>query len=121
MRKVLIFLALIFAAPAAFAVNLSWEPPILNVDNSPLLDLTGYQIYSWIASSGGNPVLLKTIGIGVSVQLNGLPPGNNCFYLRAFNSAGAMSDPSGTACALVAGPVIQKSKPKAPTSVVAKP
>lgn len=68
------------------AVTLSWTPPTLNSNNTPLANLAGYHIYY-----GASPAMLTTVttveGAGNTNQVIGnLQPGTWYFAVAAFNS-----------------------------------
>lgn len=116
MRK-LIFALLATFAPLAHATTLNWVAPTQNTNGTPLTDLAGYQIFQWLA--GQSPVLLASVGLVTTYTPVGLPPGTNCFFLRAVNAAGKTSPISNTTCTTVAAP--PAPTPNAPTGVQAAP
>lgn len=76
---------------ATGSAALSWQPPTLNVDGSPLTNLAGYRVY-WGTSPGSYPssVTLNNPGITTYV-VNNLISGTYYFVVTAFNAIGAES------------------------------
>ena len=75
--------------------TLSWVPPTLNTDGTPLTDLAGFNAYEVV---GGTPVLVShmTQANYVSLPIINLQPGVHSFYLTAYNLGGLESPPSNT-------------------------
>ena len=69
----------------------SWTPPTLNTDESPLTELAGYRIY--YGNSPGNYDNSVTItGVGLtSYQVDGLAASDTYFVMTAYNTAGVES------------------------------
>ena len=84
-------------AVALGSATLSWTPPALNTDGTPLTDLAGYRIY--FGSSSGRyteTVTLNNPGLTTYVVEN-LLPGNWYFVSTAINAAGIESSYSNEA------------------------
>jgi len=79
------------------SATLTWTPPTLNTDGTPLTDLAGYRIY-WGASSGvyTDSVQLDNPGLTTYVVEN-LVPGDWYFVSTAINAAGVESSYSNEA------------------------
>ena len=87
-------------AVAVGNVTLSWTPPTLNTDGTPLNDLSGYVIYYGTAPDALDTTInLNNPGIS-SYVVEGLAGGTYYFAIASINSAGVESDPSGTAVAM---------------------
>lgn len=73
------------------SVTVRWVPPTENVDNSPLMDLAGFDIY-WGTQPGdlSKKVEVDTGGATTYVFDN-LPPATYYFAVAAFNSEGTQS------------------------------
>lgn len=72
--------------------TLSWMPPTLNTDGSPLTDLAGYRIY--YGNQPGNyhsSILVDNPGLTIYVVEN-LRPNTYYFVMTAINSRGVESD-----------------------------
>lgn len=78
------------------SVTLSWLPPTLNEDGTPLNDLAGYRIYWGQAGNYGNSATIDNPGV-TSFVVDNLSPGTYEFVSTAFNSAGVESDYSNAA------------------------
>jgi hypothetical protein len=78
-------------AVASGSATLSWTPPTLNTDGSPLTNLAGYRVY-WGPAAGNYPnsVTLSNAGL-TSYVVSNLAPGTYHFVVAARNSAGAES------------------------------
>lgn len=74
------------------SATLSWLPPTLNTDGTPLMDLSGYRIY-WGTDSGNytNSVTIDNPGLTAYVVDN-LTAGSYYFVSTALNSAGVESN-----------------------------
>jgi hypothetical protein len=78
-------------AVATGSATLSWTPPTLNTDGSPLTNLSGYKIY-WGSALGTYPnsVTLSNPGL-TSYVVDNLVPGTYYFVATALNSVGVES------------------------------
>jgi Fibronectin type III domain len=85
------------AGTATNIAKLSWTPPTLNTDGSPLNDLAGYKVL--YGSSPGNYTheLAITDPSATSFTVTGLAPGTWYFAMKAVDTAGNESGPSGEA------------------------
>jgi Putative Ig domain len=77
------------------AVTITWLPPAVNDDGTPLTDLAGYFIYY-----GTDPNSLENVraihNMGISSHvIDGLVPGQWHFAIKSYNTAGIESDLSG--------------------------
>jgi hypothetical protein len=83
-------------------VTLSWAAPTENTDESPLLDLAGYEIH-WGPQSGtySNSVAIANPGIA-SYVIDNLASGTHYFAMKAVNSRGEVSNFSNEAMATIA-------------------
>jgi hypothetical protein len=78
-------------AVASGSATLSWTPPTLNTDGSPLTNLAGYRVY-WGPAAGNYPNSLTLNNAGLtSYVVSNLAPGTYHFVVAARNSAGAES------------------------------
>lgn len=77
--------------------KLSWTPPTLNSDGTPLADLAGYKVL--YGTSPGNYTHETTISdpSATSFTVTGLAPGTWYFAVKSINAAGVESAPSGEA------------------------
>jgi hypothetical protein len=83
------------------AVTITWLPPVVNDDGTPLTDLAGYYIYYGTdANSLENVHTIRNMGISSHV-IDGLIPGQWYFAIKSFNTAGIESDMSGVIGAAV--------------------
>jgi len=78
-------------AVANGSATLSWTPPTMNTDGSPLTNLSGYKIY-WGTTLGTYPnsVTLSNAGL-TSYVVDNLVPGTWYFVATALNSGGVES------------------------------
>lgn len=74
------------------SVTLSWTAPTLNVDGTPLTDISGYRLY--FGSGTGNMTLLASVTdpTTTSRNLTGVASGTYYFSVAVVNSAGEASD-----------------------------
>jgi hypothetical protein len=80
------------AGPSSF--TLSWTPPTLNEDGSPLTDLSGYRIYYGTTSGQySEEVSLQSPGITTYV-IGNLAAGNYFLAMTSVNSGGMESRPT---------------------------
>jgi hypothetical protein len=88
-------------AIASGSVELSWVPPTVNSDGTPLTNLAGYKVY-WGTEPGeySNSVTINNPGL-VTYVLENLVPDTYYFVATAFNVEGAESDPSAEATGTV--------------------
>ena len=90
------------AAPTSASVMLSWTPPTMNTDGSPLTDLNGYVIYYGTSPDTLDMTIpLNNPGIS-SYLVEGLANTTYYFAIATVNSAGLESDLSNTAVPMVA-------------------
>ncbi len=76
------------------SVTLSWQPPTMRVDGSPLANLAGYRIrYGTSSGSYPNVVAIQNGGV-TSAVIGNLPPATYYFVVSAFDSMGLESDNS---------------------------
>lgn len=74
------------------AVTLTWTPPSLNIDDSVLDDLSGFNIY-WGAWPGDLTPQASVSGPGITSHfIDGLQPGLHYFALTAINALGVESE-----------------------------
>jgi hypothetical protein len=85
-----------FAGSESGSVTLNWQPPTENADGSPLMDLSGYNIYVGTSSSGyeNREIRLDNPGSTAYVVEN-LGSGTYYFAATAFNGSGIESSFSG--------------------------
>jgi len=78
------------------SVTLTWQPPTQNADGSPLMDLSGYNIYVGTQSNTYDyrEIRLDNPGLSAYVVEN-LEPGTYYIAATAFNSSGIESSYSG--------------------------
>lgn len=89
------------SAAALGSVTLTWTPPTLNTDGSPLNDLDGYVVYYGTAPDSMNtPVPINNPGLTTFVVGN-LPAATYYFTISSVNSLGVESSLSNTAMKLV--------------------
>jgi len=104
---------------------LTWTAPTQNTDGSALTNLAGFKVYRGASSPA--TTLDKTINspTTTSAQYVGLPIGQNCFAVGAFNAQGVESVPTATGCKTTTANVVKQSSvsltvnpvPKAPTNL----
>jgi len=88
-------------AVAQGSVLVTWEPPTENTDDSPLQDLTGFNIY-WGTDPAQDAGTVAVSGTGISAyRISGLAPGLYQFVTTAVNAQGVESDRSDPAMMLV--------------------
>lgn len=73
-----------------YSVELHWDPPTENVDESPLADLAGYRVYE--GSEPGHYDWVSDVGSSTMAKLESLPAGTYYFSVTAYDSAGNESD-----------------------------
>ncbi|HJR71855.1 MAG TPA: hypothetical protein VKA43_17555 [Gammaproteobacteria bacterium] len=82
------------------SVLVTWEAPTENTDDSPLVDLAGFNIYY-----GADPeptATVAVVGTGITAyRISGLSPGLYYFSTTALNSQGIESERSDAAAMLV--------------------
>ena len=79
------------------SATLSWTPPTLNEDGSPLTNLKGYRVYYGTSSSNLSTVLdIPTAGVATAVIEN-LSPATWYFALKAYNTSNVESSLSNIA------------------------
>lgn len=101
--------------PAVSIALLTWVPPTSNVDNTPLTDLTSYNLYQGSTSTNLTQVAsIKAPATAYSTAA--LAPGTYYFYLTAVDSAGLESAPSPIVSATIAPATA--AKPAAPTHLL---
>lgn len=85
--------------PATGTARVTWTPPTENTDRSPLTDLAG----NFITYGPTCEARTQTIEVGLvsSYVIERLAPGEYCFAVIAFNSAGNISAPSATVTKVV--------------------
>lgn len=94
--------------PTVATVTLTWTTPIQNTDNSPLTDLSGYNVYQGPSATG----LVKVGNITVpatTYTTSSLASGTYYFALTAVNAAGTESAQSP-----VVSTVLAPAPPKVP-------
>lgn len=73
-------------------VTLEWYPPILNTDDTPLMDLAGYRIrYGPDPENHSHEIDIPNPGI-TSYVIREVVSGTNFFVLSAYNAAGVESE-----------------------------
>jgi hypothetical protein len=79
------------------AATLTWQPPTLNTDGSPLSDLAAYKVY-WSTTRGTYPQTQSTrlSSASRSHTVSGLPRGTWYFVVTALNAQGLESPYSNT-------------------------
>ena len=98
---VLLSAGILIALPYQPKTTLTWEPPMTNIDGSPLTDLSGYKVY-WGAVSGtytGVKDVLNVTTVNIAQTMAITPKGNDCFVVTAYDVAGNESDYSNEVCA----------------------
>jgi hypothetical protein len=79
------------------SATLSWTPPTLNEDGSPLTNLKGYRVYYGTSSTNLGTVLdIPTAGVATAVVEN-LSPATWYFALKAYNTSNVESSLSNIA------------------------
>jgi hypothetical protein len=82
------------------SVLVTWEAPTENTDESPLLDLAGFNLYG-----GTDPATLAavaSVGTGITAyRISGLSPGVHYFSSTAVNAQGIESERSDVATMVV--------------------
>ena len=68
------------------SASLSWEKPTTNVDDSPITDLAGYQIY--FGTSSGNYTEVLNVADATEYTLNDVPPGIYFIAVTAYDTSG---------------------------------
>ena len=118
MKRFFIVLAVVFVlaamvVTAAADVTFSWDPPTTNVDNTPLTDLAGYNLY--YGTESGNYTDMVDVGCAVSCPeptgseeetytISGLSDGVVYYFaVTAYDTAGNESDYSNEVSKLIQG------------------
>ena len=76
---------------------ITWTAPTLNADNSPLLDLAGYNIYYGPATNDYSRGSID-VGLTTSYDTQALPSGWTCFVVTAYDTSGNESTYSNEVC-----------------------
>ena len=84
-------------SPTAGGVIITWTPPTLNIDGSPLTDLAGYKIY-YGPTNGDYTEGSVNVGLTASYDTNTLPSGYYCFVVVSYDFSGNESPYSGELC-----------------------
>lgn len=97
---VLVLGSAIWQAANAADVNVTWTPPTLNTDGSPLTTagISRYDVVYGLCLGGGLPAsttIQAAANTAVSATVTGLAPGSWCFAIRTVSSAGVFSALSG--------------------------
>lgn len=76
--------------------TITWTPPFLNDDGTPLVDLAGYKVYGSL--NGGAFGLLQTVAnsAATGTVVPGLAVGSWVFHVTAYDTEGFESVPSNT-------------------------
>jgi hypothetical protein len=78
------------------SASLSWQPPTMRTDGSPLTNLAGYRIrYGTSSGSYPNALVIQNAGVTSAVVEN-LPPATYYFVISAFDATGLESGFSAT-------------------------
>jgi len=86
---------------ATGSVTLTWTPPTMNTDGSPLTDLAAYKIYYGLTQGNyTNQIRIDNPGLS-SFVVDNLSPNTYFFVSTAINSAGIESDISNVASSIV--------------------
>ena len=79
------------------SATLSWTAPTKNTDGSPLLDLSGYEVF-WGPRSGEYPYSVEIPNAGVTTYVvENLPAGTHYFAVKALTDRGLASELSNEA------------------------
>ena len=81
------------------SISLVWDPPVDNVDGSPLTNLAGYKIY--YGTSFDNYKQSIDVGTATHTTIENLSSGYWCFAATSYNTAGNESDYSNQFCAYI--------------------
>jgi hypothetical protein len=84
-------------ADATHIAKLSWTPPTMNTDGTPLTTLAGYKVLYGNAPGNYTHELSITDPSATSFTVTGLAPGTWYFAMKAVDTAGNESAPSGEA------------------------
>jgi hypothetical protein len=88
----------IVVVPGALGTaTLSWLPPTLNEDGTPLIGLAGFKVYYGTDSASLNKLVTLNDASLVRYQITDLTPGTWFFGVAAFTTAGVESAISGLA------------------------
>lgn len=121
MKRLLLALSLFAGCASAATVTISWAPPVLNTDESPIPatgagSLTQYRVEygTCVGTAFGTRVgeVIRTAP-ATGTTLN-LQPGQTCVRVFAQNTYGVESDASNVATSVVLPP-----KPRPPTNATA--
>ena len=105
-------------------VTISWTPPTLNTDGSPLTDLAGFNVYR--GTSASNLTRVKSVGTAVTSTVDtGLASGTYIYSATAVNAASVESAKGNTSSTVVVGSSASQSAqavvqtiPNPPTGIV---
>ena len=62
--------------------TLSWDPPTINADGTPLTDLAGYKVH--YGTSSRNYTAVIDVGNVITYKVKGLKPGTYFFVVTAY-------------------------------------
>ncbi len=100
----LLFFFLLLSPALAAQVQLAWDAPTTNADNTPLTDLAGYKIYYGQASGSYDDVI--DVGNVTSFVVSGLVEGKTYYFAAtAYDFSGNESDFSNEVSFTIPGPV----------------
>ena len=91
MKYLAILFLLLPVSVFAYDATLTWTPPTLNDDGTPLVDLAGYIIYRGDESGVYVDSITLNDPTATSYVWTGLPAGSHYFVATAFNTAGTES------------------------------
>lgn len=70
---------------------LTWDAPTQHVDDTPLTDLAGYEIYCWSGEEGDVQSILISDPESTRLELESLPPGTYQCAIKAVSDQGVES------------------------------
>ena len=103
-------LSMLKDSEAAENINISWNSPVMNMDDSPLTDLSGYKIYYGIESN----VYTHSINVGnvTTYRANKFFAGNTYYFtVKAYDHIGNESPYSNEVSLTISSP---RKRPKPP-------
>lgn len=70
---------------SSHSATLTWDPPNINIDGTPLTDLAGYKIY--YGTTSGNYTEVKDVGNVITYKVGGLQPGTYYFAVTVYDNS----------------------------------
>lgn len=97
--------ALLCTWPGQTSALLTWTPPTLNTDNTPLTNLAGYRVHYGASATSLTQTAQLNNPATTTYTISNLTPGTWYFGVRAYTTQGSESSLSNIVSRAVTGPV----------------